>query len=151
MKLPLVNTSASWFLVSTCLIWIMGSKLIPSKNQSRATLWVLETCLIVGLLSAFDDNFDRCFNVFKDVQPRFALRRICVCGNVVHTRQLINVSVSLLFGFGFVTPRTIFCCWVGWCLVLFDECNSSITTSHKPRASNPSIRDPTSNEMISIV
>ena len=27
-----------------------GSKLILSNNQSRATLWVLETCLTVGLL-----------------------------------------------------------------------------------------------------
>ena len=32
------------------LIWILGSKLIRSNNQSRATLWVLETCFIVGLL-----------------------------------------------------------------------------------------------------
>ena len=32
------------------LIWIFGSKLIRSNNQSRATPWVLETCLIVGLL-----------------------------------------------------------------------------------------------------
>ena len=38
------------FLVSMYLIWIFGSKLIRSNNQSRATLWVLETCLIVGLL-----------------------------------------------------------------------------------------------------
>ena len=28
----------------------LGSKLILSNNHSRATLWVLETCLIVGLL-----------------------------------------------------------------------------------------------------
>ena len=42
--------SASWFLVSTYLIWILESRLIRSNNQSRATLWVLETCLIVGLL-----------------------------------------------------------------------------------------------------
>ena len=28
----------------------LGSKLILSNNQSRATLWVLETCLIAGLL-----------------------------------------------------------------------------------------------------
>ena len=48
---PLVRMSASWFLVSMYLIWIMGSKLILSNNQSRATLWVRETCLIVGLLS----------------------------------------------------------------------------------------------------
>ena len=50
VKFPLVKMSASWFLVSMYLIWILGSKLIRSNNQSRATLWVLETCLIVGLL-----------------------------------------------------------------------------------------------------
>ena len=48
VKFPSVNMSASWFLVSMHLIWILGSKLILSNNQSRATLW--ETCLIVGLL-----------------------------------------------------------------------------------------------------
>ena len=42
--------SASWFLVSMYLIWILESRLIRSNNQSRATLWVLETCLIVRLL-----------------------------------------------------------------------------------------------------
>ena len=41
--------TASWFLVSTYLIWILGSKFILSNNQSRATLWVLDTGLIVGL------------------------------------------------------------------------------------------------------
>ena len=50
VKLPLVKMSASWFLVSMYLIWIFGSRLIRSNNQSSATLWVLETCLIVGLL-----------------------------------------------------------------------------------------------------
>ena len=50
VKLPFVNASASWSLVSTYLIWIFGSKLILSNNQSSATLWVLDTCLIVGLL-----------------------------------------------------------------------------------------------------
>ena len=42
--------SAIRCLVSMCLIWILGSKLILSSNQSRATLWVLDTCLILGLL-----------------------------------------------------------------------------------------------------
>ena len=50
VKFPFVKMSASWFLVSMYLIWILGSRLIRSNNQSRATLWVLETCLIVGLL-----------------------------------------------------------------------------------------------------
>ena len=38
------------FLVSMYFVWVLGSKLFLSNNQSRATLWVLETCLIVGLL-----------------------------------------------------------------------------------------------------
>ena len=44
-KLPLVSMSAR----STYLMWIFGSKLILSNNQSSATLWDLDTCLIVGL------------------------------------------------------------------------------------------------------
>ena len=50
VKFPLVSMSASWFLVSMYLIWILESKLIRSNNQSSATLWVLKTCLIVGLI-----------------------------------------------------------------------------------------------------
>ena len=37
-KFPLVSMSASWFSVSTYLIRILGSKLLLSNNQSRATL-----------------------------------------------------------------------------------------------------------------
>ena len=37
-------------LVSTYLIWIFGSNLILSNNQSSATLWDRDTRLIVGLL-----------------------------------------------------------------------------------------------------
>ena len=51
VKLPFVNISASRCLMSTCLIWIFGSGLVLSSNQSCATLWVRDTCLIVGLLS----------------------------------------------------------------------------------------------------
>ena len=50
VKFPLVSMSSSWFLVSMYLIWILVSKLIRSNNQSSATLWILETCLVVGLL-----------------------------------------------------------------------------------------------------
>ena len=46
----MVRMSASWFLVSMYLIWILESRLIRSNSQSRATLCVLETCLIVELL-----------------------------------------------------------------------------------------------------
>ena len=47
---PLSMMSASLFLVSMCLIWILESKLIRSNCLSRTTLWVLETCLNVRLL-----------------------------------------------------------------------------------------------------
>ena len=50
MKCLLVKMSAFWCLVSLYLISILGSKLILSNNPSRETLWVLDTCLIVGLL-----------------------------------------------------------------------------------------------------
>ena len=50
VKFSFVNFYASWCLVSTYLIWILGSRLIFSNNQWRATLWVRDTCLIVGLL-----------------------------------------------------------------------------------------------------
>ena len=65
--------SASWFLVSKYLICILGYKLIPSNNQSRATLWVLETCLTVSILPMYD-HLDHCFVVFKDVQQSFLKR-----------------------------------------------------------------------------
>ena len=49
VNLPLVKMSASWCLVSMYRIWILDSRLILSNNLSKATLWVLDTCLIVGL------------------------------------------------------------------------------------------------------
>ena len=50
VKFPFVSMSASWFSVSVHLIWVLGSKQILSNTQSRATQWVLETCLVVTLL-----------------------------------------------------------------------------------------------------
>ena len=77
VKFPLVSMSESWFLVSMYLIWILGSKLIRSNNQSRATLWVLETCLIVGLLP-FQNHLDHCFVVFEQIQQSFLMRKLDV-------------------------------------------------------------------------
>ena len=86
MKLPFVSLSASWVFGVSMLDLDLGVQLIRSKNLSRATLWVLDTCLIFGL-RAFIDHFDHCFIVFKDVQLRLALRIICECGDVIHMRQ----------------------------------------------------------------
>ena len=67
VKLPSVNKSASWFLVSTYLIWILESQLILSNDQSSATLCVRDTCLIVGLLP-FSDHQGHCYVVFSNVK-----------------------------------------------------------------------------------
>ena len=50
--IPFITCEASLgrYVCELVFVWIFGSKLIRSNNQSRATLWVLETCLIVGLL-----------------------------------------------------------------------------------------------------
>ena len=74
---------------------------------------------------------------------------MCVCGNVVHMRTLINVSVFLLLGFGCDSFRDLAEGLVFGDLVLFDQRNTSITTSHKSKAGNPSIYSPASNEIIS--
>ena len=90
-----LGQSASWFLVSMYLIWILGSKLIRSNNQSRATLWVLETCFIVGLLP-LNDRFDHCFFVFKHIQQSFLIRRLDVWGNKINMIHIIGHSLSVL-------------------------------------------------------
>ena len=53
--------------------------LLPGFHSSRVRvpLWVLETCLIVGLLP-FDDHLDHSFVVFKHIQQSFLVRRIDV-------------------------------------------------------------------------
>ena len=86
-------------------------------NQSTATLWVLDTCLIVGTPS-FGDHLDRRFVIFKDVHLGITLRRVCVAWHVIHLRQLINTFTvpvarncwmfSLIFiwlvNFGYLAP-----------------------------------------------
>ena len=45
--------------------------------------------------SSFNNHFDHGFVIFKDVQLRFVVRRMCVGGHVIHLTQLI----TLLFSF----------------------------------------------------
>ena len=46
---PTASSSSYWFLMSTYVIWILGSKLALPNNPSNATLWVPDTCLIIWL------------------------------------------------------------------------------------------------------
>ena len=86
--------SASWFLVSMYLIWILVSRLIRSKNQSRAALWVLETCLIVD--SSLYDHLDHCFIILKDIQQSFLMRRLDVWGNRINILHHIDLPLRFL-------------------------------------------------------
>ena len=140
--------SASSFLLSTYLIWIWDSKLILSNNPSRATLWVLETCLIVGLRSYFNYHPDHSFVV----QLRLILRRMCVCEYIIHIIHLLNLLFSfdmLGLGFGIKNcPSFLVPCMFGLDIVLIER-STSITMSQSSRAGSPHIRNPASREMIS--
>ena len=82
-KFSLVGMSASWFLVSTYLISV-GAGHVSHR-------WT----------SSIDSHFDDSFIVFKNVQLRLTLRRVCVSVCVINVRPLINLSLSV----------------VSWCLV----------------------------------
>ena len=82
----------SWFLVSMYLIWILESRLIRSKNPSSATLWVLETCLTIGLLPLIINYLYHCFVVFKHIQQSFLMRRLDVWRYQINIIQIIDHS-----------------------------------------------------------
>ena len=152
VKFPLVSMSASWVLVSMYLIWIIGSKLILSNNQSRATLWVLETRLIVGLLpimiilitaslsSNTNNKASWCEELtFEDIKSTLSRSSITpwdffrfwsVWGTARTSRLFFNKSPCSV-RLWFVFPRT------------------ATIRSHKSSAGIPSNLNPASKQMIS--
>ena len=145
-EFPLVSMSASFFLVSRNLIWIFGSNLIRSNNQSRATLWVLETCLIVGLPP------------FKTLLITASLssntnNKASWCENWTFERTRSTLFKTLNI------PRDCWpCAWLAsrqttgftvqsWFRVVFPR--TETIRSHKSRAGIPSDLNPASKEMIS--
>ena len=90
-KLPWVRKSASWFLVSTYLMWILGSTLILSNNQSNS---VGSGHVSHRRASSFDDHLYHSFVVFENAQLRLIVRRMFVGGYVIHIWQLLNFSIS---------------------------------------------------------
>ena len=69
---------ASWCLVSMWRNLNLGSKLILSNNQPRTTLWVRETCLVVGP-STLENQFGHCLTVLKNMQHNALYFVINVC------------------------------------------------------------------------
>ena len=124
--------------------WV--SKLILSNNQSRATLWVLETCLMVELLTLI-----------------IILIAASLSSKIKREKLAFDVTQST-----FVQPRSpdVLDCFFVLSLECFSQClsrkklaralgcfeeefNSSITKSQRSRAGILSLRRPASKEKTS--
>ena len=153
VKWTLVKMSASWCLVSMYRIWIFESRLILSNNQSKATLWVLDTCLIgwvrpliIILITASLSS--KTYNIVLEPE--------CVPLDGTWS-MLVRSGLVFVVGIGFRMfdwrvadkfPRGSFTCLV--LLVWFgEEWNTSITKSQRSRAGIPSMRKPASREITS--
>ena len=72
--------------VSMYLFWILGSRLILSNNQCKATLWVLDTCLIVEI-RPFIIILITASIVLKNAEPRTKQRRLHDRRNEINITQ----------------------------------------------------------------
>ena len=60
-------------------------------------MWVLVTCLI-AVTSAFDDHFNHCFVVLKDVEHRTEFRRLRVRRNIINITKFKSVVLDWNLG-----------------------------------------------------
>ena len=67
---------------------LLGSRLIRSNSQSRATLCVLETCLIVGLLPFLIILIAA--SLSSNTYKNFLVRRFHVSKNKININQIID-------------------------------------------------------------
>ena len=149
VKLPFVEMSAPWFVNSTYLIWTFGSQFLLSNDQSRATRWVRETCLIVGLLllRSFLSQLHclrRCTTVIlseRDVRSK----ELDLCSINPHSDPTL---VQSWVWCGSFPPVSRVHAWVGFG-ILWVFPSTWMTKSHESSAGTPSIRKPSSNDMIS--
>ena len=127
------------------LIWIFGPKLIRSNNQSSATVWVLETCLIVGLLpfiiilitaSLSSNTYNKSF-LTRGLD--IWVNGINIFHHIDHSSRLLALRVTC------VTAKTS-CTVLSWS----ESCFQRLKTirSHKSSAGRPSNLNPASKEMI---
>ena len=154
VKFPVVKMSASWFLERTHSIWILEFKLILSNNQSRATLWNLETCLIGGLMSLMiilitASLTSKMYNIaplwkklaFDEAKSTLDISRFPLETDVLNWE--CNRFSDGLSCNGFLRVSSLFC-------FRFDFWwSTSITTCQRSSAGTPSIRNPGSREIIS--
>ena len=140
VKFPFVSMCSSRFLVSMYLIWILGPKLILSDNQSKATLWVLETCLIVGLLSFLIILITALLS--SKISNKASLREECTFEEIKSTLCRSSIFAWIFFRANNGSHRS----WLLWYVFPW---RTATIRFHKSSAGFPSIRNPASKEMIS--
>ena len=112
MKLPCLNRSASFFFVSTNLLWFCLVQ-IDSVKQPIKRNFVGSGHVSHRRTSAFTDRLDHCFVVFKNVKHGFEVRMFCVCDNVTPTLTRIPcffVLVLVLVYLLWISSRNEFPC-----------------------------------------
>ena len=95
VKFHLVNMSASWFLVSMYLIWILEVQ-IDSIEQPIKSYSVGSGNMSHCRTLSFNDHLDHCFVVFKHIQQSFLMRKSDVWGNKVNIIPNIDNSWRLV-------------------------------------------------------
>ena len=100
--------------------------------------------------SSFDNHLGNCLVIFKNVKLRFTMRRMCFQEPDPHSTNqplwsAFVLGLGVLFGFAPVSSELETTEFALPCV----ERNTSITKSHRSRASETSIRKPASKEKVS--
>ena len=125
-KLPLVRMSSSCFGVFWCQLsrFVSWGPYGYSVKQPIKSNSVGSGHVSHRWSSSFNHHFDHGFVVFKDEQQKLSLRRMCVCGYIIHVTHMINLLSScdmLCLGLGIKNCTNFLVAWmfgvglvVGW-------------------------------------
>ena len=150
VKFPLVNMSATCFMVSMYLIWIFGVQIDsieqPIKSNSVGS-GNMSHCRTFYLYN----HLDHCFIVFKHIQQSFLIRRVDVWGNKINIFQITlwdGFRFWMLWGVERTSRRFRNGSHRSWWLWFVFPRTATIR-SHKSSAVVPSNLNPASKELIS--
>ena len=121
---------------------MLGSNLILSNNQSRATLWVLYTCLMLGLLNFMIILITA--SLSSKMHNKASSREEFTFEGIKSTLFRSSICPWIFFRVGDVYGSLRTC--LLWCVFPW---RTVTIRSHKSSAGIPSILNPASKEMIS--
>ena len=125
------------------LMWIFfGSKLIRSNYQSSATLWVLETCLIVGHFFPLWSSWLTASLCSNKHNKASWCENWTFEGTLSTLFKMSNISWDRLFDPWLLSQFTTGCPVLSWVWIVFPR--TKTIRSHKSRAGIPSYLNPAS-------